>query len=325
MSDRSGKPSSAPLAIVTGGAGGIGNHLVAALRKRRWRVRIVDNFSSGTRENLKRFEGDGDVEVVEMDVLDLDGLKKVLKGVDFVWHLSANPDIRKGTEFTDLDLQQGPVATRNVLEAMRANGVKKIAFSSSSVVYGYPKVFPTPEDYGPLLPESLYGASKLACEGLITAFSSTFGMKGWIFRFANIVGPGATHGVIYDFVMKLERDPTRLEILGDGKQAKGYMWVTDCVDAMIHCTEKTTKDVNVFNLAPDDTIAVSEIGKQVLEQAHSKARIEYTGGKRGWAGDIPQQRLDGSRLKATGFKLKYDSAETVRMAIKVTLEERQGR
>lgn len=285
---------------------------------------MVDNFSAGRHENLARFSNDPDVEVIEMDVLDLEGIKKACKGVDIVWHLSANADIQKGTNETDLDLRQGPVATRNVLEAMRTNGVKKIAFSSSSVIYGYPRVFPTPEDYAPLLPESLYGASKLACEGLISAFAYSFGFQGWLFRFANVVGPGATHGVIYDFINKLKRDPSRLEILGDGHQAKGYLWVTDCVDAMIHCTEKSAQPVNAFNLAPDDTIAVSEIGKLVIELTGSAARIEYTGGERGWAGDIPQQKLSIAKLKATGFTPKYSSRESVKMAIAVLQKELSG-
>jgi UDP-glucose 4-epimerase len=317
MPGRTVKKAGARTALVTGGAGGIGHHLVASLREKGWHVRVVDNFSAGKRENLAKFAGDPEVEVIEMDVLDTESLKKAFRGVDFVWHLAANADIQKGTKETDLDLTQGPVATRSVLEAMRTNGVKKIAFSSSSVVYGYPKVFPTPEDYAPLFPESLYGGSKLGCEGLISAFAYTFDFQGWLFRFANVVGPGATHGVIYDFLNKLKRDPTRLEILGDGRQKKGYLWVTDCVEAMIHCTEKSSERVNAFNLAPVDTTSVAEIGKLVLEITGSKARIEYTGGERGWAGDVPVQNLSIEKLRKTGFIPKYSSTESVKMAIAV--------
>jgi UDP-glucose 4-epimerase len=324
MPSKSAKRVGAQTALVTGGAGGIGHHLVASLREKGWRVRVVDNFSAGKRENLAKFSNDPDVEVIEMDVLDLEAIKKACKGIDFVWHLSANADIQKGTKETDLDLRQGPIATRNVLEAMRINDVKKIAFSSSSVIYGYPKVFPTPEDYAPLLPESLYGASKLACEGLISSWAYTFDFQGWVFRFANVVGPGATHGVIYDFINKLKRDPTRLEILGNGHQAKGYLWVTDCVESMIHCTKKSSGKVNAFNLAPTDTISVAEIGELVLELTGSKARIEYTGGERGWAGDIPQQKLSIEKLKATGYVPKYNSRESVRMAISVLKQELSG-
>lgn len=316
-----GAPVKRGLALVTGGAGGIGNHLVERLLKADWHVRVVDNFSSGTKENLARFASHDGFEAREIDMLDLKKLTHALERVDFVWHLSANPDIRKGTIQTDLDLQQGPVATRNLLESMRTHSVKGIAFSSSSVVYGFPKTFPTPEEYGPLLPESLYGASKLACEGLISSFCHTFGMKAWIFRFANVIGPGATHGVIYDFLMKLKRNPTRLEILGNGKQSKGYLWVTDCVEAMVHCTETASETVNVFNLAPGDHISVAQIGGLVLELRGSHARIEYTGGEKGWAGDVPQQRLAIDRLLNTGFKPRYNSEQAVRMAIEVLGKE----
>lgn len=312
---------SGSLAIVTGAAGGIGNHLVEELLSRGWSVKGFDNLSSGTRKNLERFEKNPKFTFVEGDVVDLPSVRKAMDGVDYVWHLAANPDIRKGTVETDLDLKQGPIATRNILEAMRERGIRDIAFSSSSVVYGFPKVFPTPEDYGPLIPESLYGASKLACEGYLTAFAATFGMRTWIFRFANVVGPGATHGVIYDFIQKIRRDPGRLEILGDGKQKKGYMWVTDCVKAMVHCTEKSSEMANIFNLASGDGMQVSDIGKMVVERMGGKARIEYTGGSKGWPGDIPQQALSIEKLKATGFKCQYNSKQTVSMSIDVLLKE----
>jgi UDP-glucose 4-epimerase len=310
--------ASAPhrLALVTGGAGGIGSHLVAALRSRGWAVRIVDNFSSGTKANLAPFREDPLVGVMRQDVLDLPGLAPQFKGVDFVWHLSANPDVRRGVQETDLDLKEGTIATRNVLEAMRLNGVRKIGFSSSSVVYGHPKVFPTPEDYAPLFPESLYGASKLACEGLISAFSHSFGLQSWIFRFANVVGPGATHGVIWDFLQKVKKDPKRLEVLGDGRQRKGYLWVEDCVEGMLWASEHAQERVNAFNIAPEDTIAVSEIAQRVLDITGIPAKIEYTGGERGWPGDVPQQNLAIDRLKATGWRPKYRSREVVDMSIR---------
>lgn len=309
------------LALITGGAGGIGSHLVAGLRGRGWSVRVVDNFCSGARRNLAPFAKDDAVEVRELDILDLPALKSAMAGVDMVWHLAANPDIRRGTHQTDLDLMQGPVATRNVLEAMREARVPKIAFSSSSVVYGHPKVFPTPEDYGPLLPESLYAAGKLGCEGLVSAFVHSFGFQAWIFRFANVVGPGATHGVIFDFLEKLRRDPQRLEVLGDGRQSKGYLWVTDCVDSMLHCVEKSHDPVNVFNLAPEDTISVREIAEMTIALTGSPAKIAYTGGEKGWPGDVPQQRLATDRLHATGYATRYTSRQVVEMAIRALDKE----
>ncbi|MCS5526430.1 MAG: NAD-dependent epimerase/dehydratase family protein, partial [Candidatus Poseidoniales archaeon] len=198
--------------LVTGGAGFVGSHLVDLLLQSGHSVSIYDNFSSGRREFLSH-HGDN-VSVLEGDLLDLDAVKSAMDGIDIVFHLAANPDIRLGTTITDTDLNQGTVATYNVLEAMRVCGVKKIAFSSSSVVYGEADVMPTPEDYGPLFPISLYGASKLGSEALITSWVGTFGLQAWLFRFANIVGARGTHGVIFDFIHKLRADPSRLEVLG---------------------------------------------------------------------------------------------------------------
>jgi UDP-glucose 4-epimerase len=305
------------LALVTGGAGDIGSALVGQLRQRGWRVRVLDNFSSGRREHLAPYRSDPDVEVREGDVLDERAVRSALDSVDFVWHLSANPDIRRGTRETDLDLIQGPVATQRLLEQMRQHGIRRIAFSSSSVVYGRPRVYPTPEDYGPLVPESLYGASKLACEGLLSAFAHSFGFTTWIFRFANVVGPHASHGIVHDFLRKLQKDPSRLEVLGDGRQSKGYLWVDDCVEGMILATERSSDVVNIFNLAPDDTISVSEIARIVLEETGLRARIEYTGGERGWPGDIPRQNLDNRRLRALGFSPRRSSPEVIRQAVRV--------
>lgn len=305
------KAGDGPRALVTGGAGGIGHFLVRELLDRGWRVRVLDNFSSGTRGNLHDLSVDPRVEILEGDVLDPPTLLRGVTETEFVWHLSANPDVRRGKESTHLDLEQGTLATQRVLEAMRRASVKCIAFSSSSVVYGFPTVFPTPEDYGPLLPESLYGASKLASEGLVSAFVHTFGFQAWVFRFANVCGPGATHGVIYDFLEKLRHDPHRLEVLGDGSQRKGYLHVEDCVKAMIYATEHGKEPVNVFNLAPEDTISVAEIAQRVVSATGTGARIEYTGGPRGWAGDVPRQHLSIDRLRRLGFTPRYRSAEVV--------------
>jgi UDP-glucose 4-epimerase len=262
------------------------------------------------------------VTLVEGDLLDLERLTATMQGVDFVFHLAANPDIRLGTEITDTDLKQGTIATYNVVEAMRLASVKRIAFASSSVVYGEADTMPTPENYGPLLPISLYGASKLASEALITAWVGTFGLQAWLFRFANIVGARGTHGVIFDFIHKLKQDPDRLEVLGNGRQEKAYMEVIDCAKAMVHLTEVSDDPMNLFNLGTGDTCSVSRIAEIVIEETGlPSVAIEYTGGERGWAGDVPKSYLSADRLFGTGFKTSYDSEAAIRHTARCLIEE----
>ena len=299
--------------LVTGGAGFIGSHLVDALVERGHRVRVLDNFSSGRESFLSHHEGSGMVEVVRGDLLDPDAAKGAMRGIETVHHMAANPDIRLGTEVTDTDLRQGTVATYNVLEAMRVNGVSRISFSSSSAVYGEAELMPTPESYGPVMPISLYGASKLASESLITAWIGTFGAQGYIHRFANIVGPRGTHGVIFDFIHKLKNDPTRLEVLGDGFQEKSYMSAHDCVRSMLHLMDCGDGDANLYNLGTGDTCSVRKIAEIVVEESGLEGvSIEYTGGKRGWAGDVPKTYLDVNKLLATGFEPTTMSEQAIR-------------
>ena len=253
--------------LVTGGAGFIGSHLVDALVDQGKKVRVIDNFSSGREEFLAHHEGGGAVEVCRGDLLDRESVIAAMEGIETVHHLAANPDIRLGTEVTDTDLKQGTVATYNVLEAMRVSGVGRISFASSSAVYGEAGVMPTPEDYGPVMPISLYGASKLASEALITAWAGTFGTQGFIHRFANIVGPRGTHGVIFDFIHKLKRDPSRLEVLGDGNQEKSYMSAHDCVQSMIHVISLGDEGTVLNNLGTGDTCSVSRIAEIVIEES----------------------------------------------------------
>ena len=306
--------------LVTGGAGFVGSHLVDRLVAHEQDVRVFDNFSSGRKEFLSH-HGDS-VQIFTGDLLDLEAVKTAMKGVQMVYHLAANPDIRLGTEVTDTDLKQGTVATYNVLEAMRLQGTKRIAFASSSVVYGEAEVMPTPEDYGPLFPISLYGASKLASEALITSWVGTFGLQAWIFRFANIVGSRGTHGVIFDFIHKLHHDSKRLEVLGNGLQEKSYMEVIDCANAMIHVVTNTNKEINCYNLGTKDTCSVRRIAEIVLEETECEdASIEYTGGDRGWAGDVPRAMLDAQRLFALGFTPTHDSEDAVRLTARVLVEE----
>jgi len=298
----------------------VGSHLVDLLLDAGHDVSIFDNFSSGRREFLQH-HGE-DVTVIEGDLLDLGAVNQAMQGIEIVYHLAANPDIRLGTTITDTDLKQGTVATYNVLEAMRLNGVKKIAFSSSSVVYGEAEQMPTPEDYGPLFPISLYGASKLGSEALITSWVGTFELQAWIFRFANIVGARGTHGVIFDFIHKLRVDPNRLEVLGNGRQEKSYMEVRDCAAAMIHLVSSTNETINCYNLGSDDTCSVSRIAEIVIEESGlPNVSIDYTGGDRGWAGDVPKAMLDPTRMNNAGYATKYNSEGAVRHTAQTLMEE----
>lgn len=308
--------------LVTGGAGFIGSHLVDALVDEGKKVRVIDNFSSGREEFLAHHEGGGAVEVCRGDLLDRESVIAAMEGIETVHHLAANPDIRLGTEVTDTDLKQGTVATYNVLEAMRASGVGRISFASSSAVYGEAGVMPTPEDYGPVMPISLYGASKLASEALITAWAGTFGAQGFIHRFANIVGPRGTHGVIFDFIHKLKRDPSRLEVLGDGNQEKSYMSAHDCVQSMIHVISLGDEGTVLNNLGTGDTCSVSRIAEIVIEESGLEGvSIDYTGGKRGWAGDVPKTYLDVTKLLGSGFEPTAMSEQAVRDTARVLISE----
>ena len=308
--------------LVTGGAGFIGSHLVDELIKAGNEVVVYDNFSSGRKEFLENSLSTGNVELVTGDLLNLEMLTKAMEGIDLVYHLAANPDIRLGTSVTDTDLKQGTIATYNVLESMRKNGCKNIAFSSSSVVYGEAKLMPTPEDYGPLFPISLYGASKLGSEGLISAWVGTFGIKAWIFRFANIIGTRGTHGVIFDFIHKLKKDSSRLEVLGNGLQEKSYMEVIDCSRAMIHVVNNFDEQLNYVNLGSSNTCSVSRIAQLVIEESgFSEVSIEFTGGDRGWAGDVPKAMLEVKKLNDSGFKCEFQSDEAVRFTAKSLIKE----
>ena len=308
--------------LVTGGAGFIGSHLVDALVDQGKKVRVIDNFSSGREEFLAHHEGGGAVEVCRGDLLDRESVIAAMEGIETVHHLAANPDIRLGTEVTDTDLKQGTVATYNVLEAMRVSGVGRISFASSSAVYGEAGVMPTPEDYGPVMPISLYGASKLASEALITAWAGTFGAQGFIHRFANIVGPRGTHGVIFDFIHKLKRDPSRLEVLGDGNQEKSYMSAHDCVQSMIHVISLGDEGTVLNNLGTGDTCSVSRIAEIVIEESGLEGvSIDYSGGKRGWAGDVPKTYLDVTKLLGSGFEPTAMSEQAVRDTARVLISE----
>lgn len=303
--------------FVTGGAGFIGSNMVRLLLDNGAHVVVYDNLSSGKREFLKSLEGKGKLDFIEGDLLDADFLYKGMKsqGIDAVVHLAANPDIRRGSKETDLDLQQGTVATYNVLESARKNDIKEIMFSSSSAVYGIPRVRPTPEDYGPLTPISLYGASKLACEGLITSFSHLFGMRYYIYRFANVVGRNSTHGAILDFARKLQKNSKELEVLGNGKQRKSYIEVGDCVDGILYVYENSKESENIYNVTTADQASVKEIAELVIERFAKGARIRYTGTEQGWPGDIANTFLSNKKISELGWKPKHNSLDAIEITV----------
>lgn len=308
--------------FVTGGAGFVGSNLCERLLADGHEVTAHDNLMAGSLELLRACSPNPRFHFIKADLLDLDGLEQSVGGHDVVFHLAANSDIQKGRRQPDTDFRLGTVATFNVVEAMRRAGVTKLIFSSSSVIYGEPAIIPTPEDYGPLLPISLYGASKLACEGLISAFCHNYRMQAWIFRFANICGRHGTHGAIVDFIRKLKINPRRLEVLGDGRQAKPYLHVGECVDGMIHGWQNSGEPVNYFNLGCEGATPVNEIAKFVVEALGLEGvQFEFTGGARGWPGDVPQVRLACEKMARIGWRARLTSTEAVHLAVREIVEE----
>jgi len=310
-------------ALVTGGAGFIGSHLVDKLVNEGYeKVTVYDNFSSGREDFIQHHVGKGYFKLVRADLLDGDVIDRELKeGYDVVFHLAAIPDVRLGEkmpEISKIDI----LATYNLLDAMRKRDVKNIVFSSSSTVYGEAPPVPLKENYGPLLPISVYGAAKLACEALISSFCHTFDMKGWIFRFANVVGSRSTHGVIFDFIKKLRKNPKELEILGNGKQKKSYLYISDCIDGMLFGFERSSDQINLFNLGTEGATEVNDIAKMVVEEMGLEGvKFRYTGGDRGWKGDVPRFQFNIEKIKSLGWKPKYESDEAVRKAIRDLLVE----
>ena len=297
--------------IVTGCAGFIGSTLVDRLLADGHQVAGIDNFSTGQRRFLDGAMAQPNFRLVEIDLLDLDALKLAFAGGEAVFHLSANADVRFGTEHPRKDLEQNTIATYNVLEAMRANAIKKIAFSSTGSVYGESPVVPTPED-GPFpIQTSLYGASKAACEGLIAAYCEGFGFQSCIFRFVSILGERYTHGHVFDFYQKLKTDPSCLRVLGNGKQRKSYLYVQDCIDAILLTMDEATDKVNIFNLGVDGYCEVNDSIDWICEELGLKPEMRYTGGDRGWIGDNPFIFLETKKIQALGWKPKLSIREGV--------------
>jgi len=305
---------------VIGGAGFIGSHLVERLAE-RGEVTIFDNLSVGKREFVARVVEAGKARVIVADALDLAALEAAVAGADVVFHLSANPEARFGLENPRFDLEQGTIATWNVLEALRRRAVPKLVFASSGTVYGDTPRVCSEADLGEL-PISLYGASKLASESLISAFVECFGLRAWILRFGNVVGPRGTHGAALDFLNKLKKNPAELEVLGDGLQSKPYVYVDDCVAGMLHALDHAAGVRNVFNIAPPDTTSVRAIAELCVQSSpFPGARVRFTGGARGWPGDVPVSRLDPTKLGELGFRVRYSSDQAVETAVRALARE----
>jgi UDP-glucose 4-epimerase len=302
--------------LLTGGAGFIGSHWVERLLREGNTVTVYDNLVSGNLRWLEPFQADEAFTFVHADLLDLDRLKEATQGQDIVVHLGANTDIVLGNNKTDTDLNNCTIGTYNLLEAMRAHGVRQLLFASSATVFGDSPTIPTSESVGPLLPISLYGAGKLACEGLISAYCHLFDIQAWIFRFGNVIGARMSHGVIYDFIHKLRGDPAEMEILGNGKQRKNYFLVEDCIDGMMFAFQRAReKPCNVFNLGCDSTVTVDEIAQIVAEEMGLKnVRFRHTGGERGWPGDAPVVIFDVGNMGRLGWEATHTSAQAVRIA-----------
>lgn len=289
-------------AFVTGGAGFVGSNLTDRLIEDGHDVVVFDNFSTGQEKFLEKALQTGRVKVVRADMLDAEAVLNAMRGCDFVCHIAANADVRFGTLHPRRDLEQNTLATFNVLEAMRAHGINRMIFSSTGSIYGEPDVFPTPEDAPFPVQTSLYGASKLACEGMISAYCEGYGMQASIFRFVSILGERYTHGHVFDFVKSLRANPNHLRILGNGKQRKSYLYVRDCVDAMLVGFHKAPDRVNILNVGQDSYCEVIDSVRWITEHLGVKPQLEFGGGERGWIGDSPFIFLDCSRLRALGWK-----------------------
>jgi UDP-glucose 4-epimerase len=291
-------------ACITGGAGFIGSNLADRLSAEGVEVVIVDDFRTGRREFVAEALQRQGVRLVEGDVLDPAVLDDAVKGCDWVFHLQANADVRHGLEHPRRDLEQNTIATSNVLEAMRANDVGRIAFSSTGSVYGEPDVFPTPENAPFPVQTSLYAASKLAGEGLITAYASGYGFTGLICRFVSILGERYTHGHVFDFYRALMRDPSHLPVLGDGRQEKSYLYIQDCVSAILTAAEHHHDEpgAHIYNLGTDETVVVDDSVRIITEHLSLSPEIEHTGGQRGWTGDSPLIHLETTRIRRLGWR-----------------------
>ncbi|MDZ4676536.1 MAG: NAD-dependent epimerase/dehydratase family protein [Oligoflexia bacterium] len=303
---------------VTGAAGFIGSNLCDYLLSLNHKVIGLDNLSTGKKEFLENADKNKNFKFFKVDLLDFKKTKTILSNFkpDIVYHLAANADVRFGLKHPRKDLEQGTTVTFNVLEAARLAGVKKFAYSSTGSVYGEPEVFPTPENAPFPVQTSLYAASKLAGEALIQAYAEGYGIKGYVFRFVSILGERYTHGHVFDFAAKILKNPKAIEVLGDGKQQKAYLYIGDCVRALWHVVSTVEEKINIFNLGPDEYINVDQSLDVICKTMKAKPKRNYTGEKRGWIGDSPFIFLDCKKIKSTGWKSK----KTIRESVAITLE-----
>lgn len=323
-----GKRMDNPRVLVTGGAGFIGSHLIERLLKEGNETTILDNFTTGKIENIKPVLKNPALLLIKDDLNESLRLPQIVENREIIFHLSANPEVRIGETDPKIHLKENILATFNLLEAMRkTQKPKTIVFTSTSSVYGDASVLPTPENYGPLNPISTYGASKLCCESLISSYAHTFDMRALILRLANVVGSRSNHGVIHDFIQKLQKSPSRLEILGDGNQKKSYLYIDDCIDAILHITKvffDGNKTVDIYNIGSTDQIAVKKIAEITVEEMKMQnAEFDYTGGVNGgagWKGDVKNMCLSIKKMIETGWKPKYSSEDAVRLTVKSSLK-----
>jgi UDP-glucose 4-epimerase len=306
--------------LVTGAAGFIGSTLADRLLALNHTVVGIDNFSTGQEGFLMEAMQNDRFSLRKVDLLDGDGIDSAFEGVDLVMHLAANADVRFGLQHPRRDLEQNVIATWNVLEAMRKHNVSRIAFSSTGSVYGEPELFPTPEDCPFPVQTSLYGASKLSSEGMIEAYCEGYGMQAFIFRFVSILGERYSHGHVFDFYKQLLEHPDRLSVLGDGHQRKSYLYVKDCVDAILRAIEHANGKVNIFNLGTDEYCEVNDSIGWICETLGLKPNLSYSGGKRGWIGDSPFIFLDCSRIRA----LEWRPQVTIRDGVIRTINYLKG-
>jgi len=316
--------------LITGGAGFIGSHLADTLMPSGTNICVIDNLTSGTLKNIERWLEKPNFTFIQGNLLNQTDLTKLDQGNSkVVFHFAANPEVRVGSTKPDIHFQQNIVATHNLLESIRKTKNKPtLIFTSTSTVYGEPTKMPTPEDYAPLKPISTYGASKLACEALISAYAYTYDFKAIIIRLANIVGPRSKHGVIHDFVQKLKTNPKQLEILGDGTQNKSYLYISDCIEAMLLGLEKAKEQVEIYNVGSEDQIDVKTIAQIVTKEMGLKnVKFTYTGGvdgSRGWIGDVKNMLLDITKLKSLGWRPKLNSQQAIRKTAKEIIQKQSS-